>query len=159
MKTGARRSAARRGAAHLQMQLQLSAGQGRYYYLFRQDESLINDRLIGFLDGGVITSKRDLAHVDEKGWEAVWVLHSVPKVLVFPSVCAAFRSEADFCLTAKFSGYERFFREDLDIFTAEVFREKRWIYEFRYIFYRILNFFTFYSDDSIIHWFNGRGKI
>lgn len=56
-----------RCAAHLQMQLQLSAGRSMYYYLFRQDESLINDRLIGFLDGGVITSKRDLAHVDGKG--------------------------------------------------------------------------------------------
>lgn len=42
---------------------------GRYHYLFRQDESLINGRLIGFLDGGVITSKRSLVHVDRKGSE------------------------------------------------------------------------------------------
>lgn len=40
---------------------------GRYYYLFRQEESLINGRLIGFLNVGVITSKRGVLHVDRKG--------------------------------------------------------------------------------------------
>lgn len=42
---------------------------GRYHYLLRQDESLINGRLIGFLDDGVITPKRGLVNVDGKGSE------------------------------------------------------------------------------------------